>query len=112
MRLSLLKGHRMEPDDMADLAAAHDETVGVIRAIPDAALDWPPGGAEWPLKRIIGHLAHANDFYMMILDEVFAANFGHVRLHDGLPGFQRMAATDAAVAGCSSTTAALDCFEG
>jgi ketosteroid isomerase-like protein len=101
----------MEPDDMADLAAAHDDAVAAIRAIPDAALDWPPGDAEWSLKRIIGHLAHANDFYMMIVDEVFAANFGHVRLHDGLPGFQRMAATDAVVAGCRSSSAALDCFE-
>src|SRR5262245_55889409 len=107
----IIEGPGMEPDDMADLAAAHDDTVAIIRTTPDAALDWPPGGAEWPLRRIVGHLAHANDFYIMIVDEAFAANFGHVRLHDGLPGFQRMAATDAAMAGCSSSAAALDCFE-
>ena len=50
----------------ADLEAAHDAVVADIAALPDAALDWRPGGEEWPVRRIVGHLAHANDFYYRV----------------------------------------------
>ena len=78
--------------------AAHDEIVATIRTIPDAALDWQPASEDWTLKYVIGHLAHANDFYVMIVDEARAMSFGNVRLHPELEGFRRMMATAAAVA--------------
>jgi len=94
-----------------DSTAAHDEVVTLIRTIPDAALDWQPGGTDWSLRQIVSHLAHANDFYVMIVDEVHASKFGTVRLHRELAGVQRMAATDAEVARCTNVLATLDCFE-
>src|SRR5258706_11670660 len=95
----------------AELAAAHAAIVPMIRTIPDAALDWRAGDEEWSIKQIIGHLAHANDFYVMIVDEARATSFGTVVPRPELDGWQRMAATYAAVAECRSTQAALDCFE-
>jgi hypothetical protein len=95
----------------ADLEAAHDVVVADIAAIPDAALDWRPGGEEWPIRQILGHLVHANDFYVMIVDAARAAEFGEVELHPGLPGWRRMQDTDAAVAACADVPAVLDCFE-
>ncbi|MFL5805472.1 MAG: DinB family protein [Roseiflexaceae bacterium] len=95
----------------AELVAAHAAIVPMIRTIPDAALDWRAGDEEWSIKQIIGHLAHANDFYVMIVDEARATSFGAVVPRPELDGWQRMAATDAAVAECRSTQAALDCFE-
>jgi uncharacterized damage-inducible protein DinB len=94
-----------------DLIAAHDQIVAVIRMIPDAALDWRPGGENWTLKDIISHLAHANDFYVMIVDEARATNYARVRLHPELAGFRQMTATDAAVVQCATVLAALACFE-
>ncbi len=94
-----------------DLEAAHDAVVADIAAIPDAALDWRPGGEEWSLRQIVGHLAHANDFYVMIVEEARAQGFGEVTLHPGLPGWRRMQDTDAAVAACADVPAVLDCFE-
>ncbi len=94
-----------------DLEAAHDAVVADIAAIPDAALDWRPGGDEWPIRQIVGHLAHANDFYVMIVEEARAADFGEAELHPGLPGWQAMQDTDAAVAACADVRAVLDCFE-
>jgi len=94
-----------------DLAAAHAAIVPMIRTIPDATLDWRPGGDEWSIKQIIGHLAHANDFYVLIVDEARASSFGTVVPRPELDGWQRMVATDAAVAECTTTQAALDCFE-
>ena len=95
----------------ADLEAAHDAVVTDIAAIPDAVLDWRPGGEEWPVRQIVGHLAHANDFYVMIVDAARAAQFGEVTLHSGLPGWGQMQDTDAAVAECADVPAVLDCFE-
>ena len=95
----------------ADLEAAHDAVVADIAAIPDAALDWRPGGDEWPIRQILGHLAHANDFYAMIIDAARAADFGEAELHPGLPGWRRMQDTDAAVVACADVPAVLDCFE-
>ena len=96
---------------MADLEAAHDAVVADIAAIPDAALDWQPGGDEWPIRQILGHLAHANDFYVMIVEEARARGFGEAELHPGLPGWRRMQETDAAVTECADVPAVLDCFE-
>ncbi len=95
----------------ADIVDAHDSVVPLIRTIPDAALDWQPSSDSWSLKQIISHLAHANDFYVMIVDEVRATGFGTVRLHPDLAGWQQMAATNAAVAACTTAQAVLDCFE-
>jgi GNAT superfamily N-acetyltransferase len=100
------------PDTVtADLIAAHDLVVSLIQAIPDTALDWSPPADDWSLKRIVGHLAHANDFYVMIVDEARAADFGTVTLHADLAGWRQMIATDAAIAQCSATQEAWACFE-
>ena len=101
----------MEPSLTADIADAHDAVVLLIRAIPDGALDWQPSPDAWSLKQIISHLAHANDFYVMIVEEVRTTHFGIVQLHPNLAGWQQMMLTDATVAVCTSTAAALDCFE-
>jgi DinB superfamily len=101
----------MEPSLTADIRDAHDSAIALIRTIPNAALDWQPGSDAWSLKQIIGHLAHANDFYVMIVGEVRATRFGTVHLHPDLAGWQQMLATDAAVAACTTTLTALDCFE-
>ena len=93
------------------LLVAHDAIVDSIRTIPDAALDWRPDDADWPLKYIISHLAHANDFYVMIVDEAGAADFRSITLRPELAGFQAMAETDTAVAHCTTVAAALACFE-
>ncbi|HSH80915.1 MAG TPA: GNAT family N-acetyltransferase [Herpetosiphonaceae bacterium] len=95
----------------AELAAAHDVVVRVIRTIPDAALDWQSDGEDWSLRSVISHLAHANDFYVTIVDEARARNFGSVRLHPDMAGLQHMATTDAAIAQSSTAAAALACFE-
>jgi len=95
----------------ADLTIAHDEVVAIVKAIPDAALGWQPSSDDWSLKQIIGHLAHANDFYVMIVDEARASDFGVVRLHRELPGVQRMTATDIEVARRITLLAVLHCFE-
>jgi uncharacterized damage-inducible protein DinB len=94
-----------------EVEAAHAGVVALIGAIPDAALDWQPGRDEWSPKQVIGHLAHANDFYVTILEEARAADFGAVRLHRDSTGWRRMLAIDAAVAQCTTGSAALDYFE-
>src|ERR671926_155694 len=87
----------MEPKLTAAIVDAHDAVVPLIRTIPDAALDWQPSSDVWSLKQIISHLAHANDFYVMIVNEVRTTRFGTVQLHRDLAGWQQMLATDAAV---------------
>ena len=96
---------------MEELTTAHDAVIRAISAVPEEALDWQPGGEEWPIRQILGHLAHANDFYAMIVDAARAADFGEAELHPGLPGWRRMQDTDAAVAACADVPALLDCFE-
>jgi len=95
---------------IADVVVAHDAVVSLIQAIPDAALDWQPDN-DWSLRQIIGHLAHANDFYVMIADEARTTHFGTIQLHPELAGWQQMVATDATIAQCTTTQAVLDCFE-
>jgi hypothetical protein len=97
--------------EMTDLATARDETVALIAAIPDAALGWRPGDDERAPRQTIGHLAHACDFYVMIVEEARASEFGDVRLSSELAGGRRMEATDAEVAGCAATPDALASFE-
>lgn len=95
----------------AELVAAHDGVAAAIGALPDAALDWQPGGGAWSLKQVIGHLAAANDFYLMVVEEARATAFGTVRLHSGLVGWQRALAADAEVARCEGAPAALEAVE-
>jgi len=101
----------MEGSSLEQVAAAHERLVEVVGMIPNVALDWQPGGGNWSLREIMSHLAHANNFYVMIVEEVRASAFGNVRLHPGLVGFQRMEATNAAVAQSSTATDVLECFE-
>ena len=101
----------MQPSLLVAIVDAHDSVVPLISTIPDAALGWQPSSDSWSLKQIISHLAHANDFYVMIVDEARATRFGTLQLHPNLVGWQQMLATDAAVAACTTTVAVLDCFE-
>ena len=94
--------------ELTELAAAHGEVVAVIETVPEAALDWRPGEGEWSLKQTIGHIAHAYDFYVTIVEEAQAQGFGVVRLHADTPGYRRMLATDADVAQCMTVAALLD----
>jgi hypothetical protein len=96
---------------LVDLLAAHDEVAPVFRAVPDASLDWRLGEEEFTVKQILVHLTHANDFYLMIVEAARADNFDRVRLHTELPGWQRMAATDAEASRCTSVAALYECFE-
>jgi hypothetical protein len=97
--------------DFADLAATHEEVIALIKEIPSEALNWQPSKEEWSLKQTISHLAHANDFYVMIVEETRANRFSIVHLHRGLDGWQRMSATDAEIAQCRTISEMLDCFE-
>ena len=101
----------MDETDTAELtalAACHREVVAIIEMIPEAALDWRPGEGEWSLKQTIGHIAHAYDFYITIVEEARAQGFGAVKLHAEIPGYRRMLATDAEVAQCATRAAILD----
>src|SRR5262249_35102505 len=93
--------------DTVELTAAHQGVVAVVESIQDAALDWCPEEEEWSLKQTIGHIAHAYDFFVMIVEEARAQDFGSVRLYQELAGWQRMLNTDGAVAACSTVSAAL-----
>jgi hypothetical protein len=90
------------------ITAAHDAVVALIRTIPDAALGWQPDGDAWSLKRIIAHIAHAYDFYLTIVEEARATDFGTVTLRPGLPGWQRVVATDTTVLQCATVAKVLD----
>ena len=96
---------------LTDLAKAHDEVSVIIQQVPDRALDWQSSTDEWSLKQTIGHLAHANDFYIMIVTAARATVFGTAKLHPELAGWKHMATTDAAVAQCTTTLGVYDCFE-
>ena len=95
---------------LEDLEIAHDEVTQLIQVIPDIALDWQPSNGEWSIKQIIGHLAHANEFYIMIVEEARASRFEIVKLDPELQGWKLMAASDATVAQCKTTAAAFNCF--
>ena len=84
----------------AELEEGQRALLALLATIPDAALDWEPGGGEWSLKRIIAHIAHAYDFYILIVQEARGHNFGPIRLTPELDGWQRLLATDAAVKAC------------
>jgi hypothetical protein len=101
----------MEQRITTNIVIAHDSVVELIRGIPDEALDWRPSHNAWSIKQIVGHLAHANDFYVMIVGEVRATYFGNVHLHPDLVGWQQMATTDAKIASCITTSEVLNCFE-
>jgi len=96
---------------LLDLIAAHDEVAPLFQTVPAEAFDWQPTEGEFTIKQILVHLTHANDFYLMILEEVQISNFGIVHLHTELPGWQRMGATDAEAMQCTTTTALYTCFE-
>lgn len=96
---------------ITNLNQAHDDVVAFIQSIPDEAMDWAPPNGEWSLKRIVGHLAHANDFYVMIAEEAQRSNFSSVDLNQDLDGKQRMRLTDQEIASSATTAMLLDVFE-
>lgn len=96
---------------LLDLRAAYAEVAPVFQAVPDVSLDWRPGADEFSVKQILVHLTHANDFYLMIVKEAYAMNFGIVRLHPELSGWQRMGETDAEAGRCTDVAALSACFE-
>ena len=96
---------------LRELRAVHAETIERIQLITDDALDWAPDATQWSLRQVIGHLAHAYDFYGMIVEQARATNFASVSLHPGLEGWQRMLATDAGVARTRTSHEALAWYE-
>lgn len=100
----------MPPTPTANLTAAHDETAAILSTIPDGALDWQPDETSWSLKRILGHLTHAYEFYLLIVEEARKSRFGTVKLHPDLPGWKRVEQTDAAVLACPTTAEACALF--
>jgi hypothetical protein len=95
---------------LADVVIAHDAVASSLQMIPDAALDWLPE-KDWSLRQIIGHLAHANDFYVMIVDEARTTQFQTVQLHSELAGWQQMLATNAQIERCTTAHSVLACFD-
>ena len=95
----------------SELVEGYAAVVGVSQLIPDEALDWQPGSEGWSLRSIMSHLAHANDFYVMIIDQVRASEFADVQLRPEMAGFSRMEATDTAIAHCRTAADVHACFE-
>lgn len=93
-----------------DLVAAIGSVSAAIGAVPAAAFEWRPGEAEFSPKQIVAHLASANDFYLMIIDEALASGFGAVRLSQGPPGVSRVLATHADMNKRTTVAEALDGF--
>ncbi len=98
----------MREELLPRLRAAQQRVAALIGSIPDAALDWQPDEDSWSLKRIVAHIAHACDFYLLIVEQARAADFGTVTLDPGMPGWRRVEATDAAVLECRDVPAVLD----
>lgn len=98
----------MREELLPRLRAAHQRVAALIGSIPDAALDWQPDEDSWSLKRIVAHVAHAYDFYLLIVEQARAADFGTATLDPGMPGWRRVETTDAAVLGCRDKPAVLD----
>jgi DinB family protein len=98
----------MSEDALSRLRAAHQRVAALIGTIPEAALDWQPDADAWSPKRIVAHIAHAYDFYLLIVEQARAADFGTARLDPGQPGWRRVEATDAAVLACRDVPAVLD----
>jgi uncharacterized damage-inducible protein DinB len=98
----------MTNEATAELSAAHEAVTALIGIIPDEALDWQPGEGGWSLKQTIGHIAHAYDFYVAIIEQARADQFGTVRLQAKSPGWYRLLAIDAAIAQCASVPAVLE----
>src|SRR5690242_10538134 len=92
---------------LAPIRTAHAHVVGLIQTIPGAALDWQPDGESWSCKRIVAHIAHAYDFYLLIVEQARATDFEAVTLSPALPGWGRVLATDAAVLACEDVPAVL-----
>lgn len=98
----------MAATEVTAVAETHTAIVALIETIPDAALDWRPSADEWSLKQTIAHIAHAYDFYITIIEETCASDFGDVYLVPGSAGWRRIEATDTAVMQCATIPAALD----
>lgn len=94
----------------AETIAAHDDVVAIIRSIPDTALDWQPGGEEWSLKQVIGHLAGAGIFFAYILDSARATDFGPVTLSRE-EIIRRGAEQQVALQRCKTTNDVLENFQ-
>jgi uncharacterized damage-inducible protein DinB len=98
----------MAAAEVTAVAEAHAAVVALIKTIPDAALDWRPSVDEWSLKQTIAHVAHAYAFYLTIIEETRASEFGDVYLISGSAGWRRIEATDSAVMQCATVAAVLD----
>lgn len=101
----------MVMEQLADLCAAHDKVLQAIDLVPDIALSWQPADEAFSLKQIIVHLATANDFYIMLVEDVRRAEFGDVKFRQDSVGWQRMGATDAEAIQYTAVTALYACFE-
>jgi hypothetical protein len=98
----------MGEDELSRLRAAHLRVATLVGTIPVAALDWQADADAWSPKRIVAHIVHAYDFFLLIVEQARATDFGTARLDPGLPGWRRVEATDAAVMACRDVSAVLD----
>lgn len=96
----------MSDENLGSLRAAQERVVKLVQTISDAALDWQLDADSWSPKRIVAHIAHAYDFYLLIVEQTRVAEFGTVSLHPEQPGWRHVEATDAA-AMASETVSAL-----
>jgi hypothetical protein len=97
----------MTDEPLAQLRAAHARVVALVRTIPEAALDWQPDADSWSPKRIVAHIAHGYEFYLLIVDQARATDFGTAHLRPDQSGWQRMVATDEAALQCETVPALL-----
>jgi hypothetical protein len=98
------------PPELAQLQKAQAEFTDLVSMIPYDALDWQPAGNEWPLRETIAHVAHAYDFYSLILNLARASNFTTVTMYRDLPGWQALRVTDAAIKACHTSDELLAAF--
>jgi uncharacterized damage-inducible protein DinB len=98
----------MNEDLLSPLRAAQAQIAALTRTIPDAALDWQPDADSWSLKRILAHVAHAYDFYLLIVEQARTADFGTATLRPELPGWQRVEVTDTAMLQSPDVASLLD----
>lgn len=93
---------------VAALQAAHEQVVALARTIGDQAFDWQPDAQSWSPKRTLAHITSAYDFYVMIVEQARAAEFGTVSLPLDSAVWQPMLATETMALACTDVASLLD----
>lgn len=98
----------MSDELLSELQASHEQVVALARTIPDEAFDWQPDADSWSLKRTLAHITSAYDFYVMIVEQARAADFGTVSLPLDSAVWQPMRATESMALACKDVASLLD----